>query len=208
MILDHFAWSSPSLDKAIADVEEWSGIRAAPGGSHPGMGTRNALLSLRDGLYLAIDAPDPGQQLVTNNGARMAAQPGYNMDLFAVATDDIQAAQSILERFGLAAELRTGSRKTLRGEILKWRHLAVEPSRFGNALPHISQWETANHPSLEAPIGCTLERFEVAHPLAESVRELYAALDLTIDVVRAERPSLRVSLRGRHGAFDLPSYSA
>ena len=36
----------------------------------------------------------------------------------------------------------------------------------------------------------------------------FITLDLTIDVVWAERPSLRVSLRGRHGAFDLPSYSA
>lgn len=208
MILDHFAWSSPALDKAIADVEDWSGIRAAPGGSHPGMGTRNALLSLRDGLYLAIDAPDPGQEQAANNGARMAAQPGYNMDLFAVATDDIEAAQNVLERFGLAAELRAGGRETLRGEVLKWRYLAVEPSRFGNALPHIQQWDTTNHPSLEAPAGCTLERFEVAHPLAQSVRDLYAALNLAIDAVPAERPALRVSLRGRHGVFDLPSYSA
>jgi hypothetical protein len=208
MILDHFAWSSPSLDKAIDDVEAWSGIRATPGGSHPGMGTRNALLSLHDGLYLAIDAPDPVQESAAGNGARMAAQPGYNMDLFAVATDDILAAQRVLERFGLSSALRAGSRKTLRGEILKWRHLAVEPSRFGNALPQISQWDTANHPSLEAPTGCTLERFEVAHPLAESVRELYAVLNLAIDVVPAVRPSLRVSLRGRHGVFDLPSYSA
>ena len=37
MKLDHFAWSAPSLDDAVDVVEAWSGVRAAPGGSHPGM---------------------------------------------------------------------------------------------------------------------------------------------------------------------------
>jgi len=206
MKLDHFAWSAPSLDDAVDAVEAWSGVRAAPGGSHPGMGTRNALLSLADGLYLAIDAPDPDQPLI-GNGARMAAQPGYHTDLFVVSTDDIHAAKAVLENFGLSAEIRAGSRRTLRGEMLEWRYLAVEPTRFGIALPLVSQWDTPNHPSAEAPQGCSLERFVVAHPLCDEIRPLYEALGLDIPVVLAERPELRVTLRGRHGAFDLPSHS-
>lgn len=206
MKLDHFAWSAPSLDDAVDVVEAWSGVRAAPGGSHPGMGTRNALLSMADGLYLAIDAPDPDQPLI-GNGARMAAQPGYHLDLFVVSTDDIHAAKAVLENFGLSAEIRAGSRRTLRGEMLEWRYLAVEPTRFGNALPLVSQWDTPNHPSAEAPKGCSLERFVVAHPLCDEIRPLYEALGLDIPVVLAERPELRVTLRGRHGAFDLPSHS-
>jgi hypothetical protein len=156
----------------------------------------------------ATDAPDLGQKPAADNGARMATQPRYNMDLFEVATDDIQAAQSVLERFGLSSKLRAGSRKTLGGEILKWHHLAVESSRFGNALPHISQWDTANHPSIEAPIGGHPRTLRSRPSLPESVREIYATLNPTIDVVPAERPSLRISLRGWHGVFDLPSYSA
>lgn len=205
MKLDHFAWSSPSLEKAIDELETWSGVWAAPGGSHPGMGTRNALLSLGTGLYLALDAPDPEQPLVGNNGARMAAQGGYNMDLFAVSTTDIEQAQAVLREFDIASEQRSGSRRTQQGALLKWTHLAVEANRFGNALPQISRWETDNHPSAEAPRGCSLESFKVAHPDAGAVRDLYAALGLDTHVGKASSPSLLVSLQSPRGQFILPT---
>ena len=203
--IDHFAWSSPSLGDAIADLERWSGVRACPGGSHPGMGTRNALVSLGPGLYLALDGPDPEQVLRDNNGARMAAQGGYNMDLFAVATDDIEGARKLLGTFGIDAEIRRGSRDTPDGRELRWRHLAVGPTPFGCALPHVAQWDTHDHPSREAPGGCTLGSFVVGHPSPRAVVRLYEALGLSVDVVAAPEPVLRVGLRGRRGPFDLPT---
>ncbi len=88
--LDHLVYAAPDLEAAVDDLERRFGVRAVPGGSHPGRGTRNALIGLGEGAYLEILAPDPDQPLP--DGPRWLgadASAGPRLTSWAVRTSDL-----------------------------------------------------------------------------------------------------------------------
>jgi Glyoxalase-like domain len=204
--LDHILLGAGDLDAGSSYVEKLAGVRPAGGGSHPGAGTRNSLLSLGTERYLEVIAPDPQQR--GPHATRYGNLDGVTEPRligWAAHTPDIDALAVRLRDAGIAAVgPNDGSRVRPDGKVLHWRTLGLKDDRNG-LLPFFIQWgaDTA-HPSVDAPAGCKLAAFDVASPDAAVLKDLYAKLGLKVEV-RSGAKLLRARITGLHGEFELTS---
>jgi hypothetical protein len=169
--LDHLAVVATDLAAGVAAVEEALGVRLAPGGQHPHMGTHNRLLNLGD-AYLEVIAPDPALP-------RPSHPRWFSMDRFAgaprltnwiCATEDLDAALAgAPDGAGVATPLSRGD--------FRWR-IAIPAGGtlpFDDAFPALIQWEGTAHPAPRLPdAGVRLTALVLLHPQAEVLRDWLA----------------------------------
>lgn len=203
--VDHLLLGVPDLDAGIAWVEERTGVRAAIGGSHPGRGTRNAVLALTKRQYLEIIAPDPAQSAQMPSGLADLDSP--LLVKWAAVTNDIAGVTDRARAAGLEASPRPGARHRPDGARLEWTTLGL-PSTFAmgeiDPLPFFIQWSPATpHPSLDAPPGCELKALEFEHTDAESLRQTFSRIGIDATVRDADRVRLVATLKTPRGTVTL-----
>jgi hypothetical protein len=205
-LLDHMLLGCGDLDKGIEFVERRTGIRAAPGGVHPGRGSRNALLSLGERRYLEIIAPDPQQPGVTSRGGNLRAITNPRLVGWAAHPPAIGATAKQLADAGIAHSGPTdGSRRRPDGTTLHWATIDLSDDR-GGLLPFFIQWSLDSvHPSLDAPQGCRLTKFTVLSPDAEKLADIFRHTELDVSVEHAEQPQLSARIEGPKGSLDVTS---
>jgi Glyoxalase-like domain len=201
---DHVLLGCKDLDEGIAYAEKLCGYRAEIGGSHPGRGTRNALLKLGERSYLEIIAPDPDQPQLTWHQELLTLDEPLLVG-WAVAVKDIDGYATRLRAKGVACIGPTqGSRTTPDGKTFKWKTLLLEDDKSG-ILPFRIEWaEDSAHPATDAPGGCVFSRMfrtgqviEFPPPGAGFERKL-----------TPNRPAqLHVFIAGRFGEFELTTKS-
>ncbi|MGE0008256.1 MAG: VOC family protein [Parvibaculaceae bacterium] len=201
--LDHILWAAPDLDAGSALIGRLAGIAPARGGSHPGIGTRNSLLSFGD-TYLEIISPDPQQSLEGNRGGAIAALPAPGLVTFAVRTADLAAYGAAAARAGVGT---TGpiemGRTRPDGVRLDWACLYVTHPVFGEMIPFGIDWKGSPHPSATAPGGCRLSDFTVLHPEAVELAEIYRTMGIPVPVRLADRPGFLAVLETPNGEMVL-----
>jgi hypothetical protein len=201
--LDHLLWAAPDLDAGTAAIATLTGVTPAVGGSHPGFGTRNSLLSLGS-TYLEVIAPDPAQELSGNRGGRILALPGPGLLTFAVRTTDLAGFAAAATAAGLSVGDPTPmSRTRPDGVHLAWEVQHASSDAFPDLIPFAIDWKDCPHPAGTTPQGCTLLEFAILHPDPEPLAAIYAALGLHIIVKRALRPALTATLASPRGTVVL-----
>ena len=203
---DHLLLGVSDLDHGMDWFEQRTGVRAIPGGVHPGRGTRNALASLGAAHYLEIIAPDPAQSGTRQFQLNTFTEP--RLINFAVAAKDISNTAASLQHAGMhVIGPLDGSRRTASGALLRWKTLGIE-STFAtdeiNPIPFFIQWASdSTHPSQTAPPGCTIEDLHFEHPRADELRSTLRTLGLAAKVAGADHARIIATLHTPNGRLEL-----
>jgi len=201
MRIDHFMYAVADLDDGVAWATKRFGTAPAAGGSHEGLGTRNALLSLGS-TYLEIIAPDPAQSVQNEMVERMKELRAGGLVTWA-AGGNLAAARNVLDEADIPAigpaETR---RRTADGGLLVWDLLF--PRGGGYGLPFFIDWRDCPHPAATNPVGGRLASFRILTPDAGNVGPVLARLGLDV-LVTAGYPRLTVRIEGAKGIVELTS---
>ncbi len=204
---DHILLGAADLESAIAWVERKTGVKAEPGGSHPGAGTRNALISLGGRRYLEIIAPDPKQTAFNFQiDIRKLTEP--RLITWAAATTDIEAVAKKARAAGYQIfGPRDGSRARPDGNVLQWKTLGVM-NKLGlegvEPIPFFIQWAAGSlHPSQDSPKGCELQSFEIGHPAREEILAALKRLGIEAKVTQSTKITITAALKTPKGRVEL-----
>lgn len=204
-VVDHLVYASPDLESGVQRIAGLLGAVAAPGGHHPGRGTRNALVALGPRTYLEIIAPDPDQ--VAPAGRRWfrvddVGEP--QLVTWAAPARDIESMSSRLAEAGMRlGTIGEGRRARADGSELRWRFTDPATVVCDGIVPFLIDWGTSPHPAETAPDGGRLVGLSATHPDPEVVRGRLQSIGVEIPIERGKAPRLTATIRTRGGEVEL-----
>lgn len=204
--IDHFVWGVPDLESGCAAIESLFGVAPEPGGSHPGLGTCNALLGLGPGLYLEVMAPyNPSSGSI---GERLANLMAPGLVTWVIRSGALGAlSQSVIDQ-QLGAVPRgpvKTERVTPQGERLAWELLFLTQHEYGGLVPFFIDWQATRHPSETAPQAGALLSLEIGTKEAKALNALLSGVGATQTATGQSEDQLTVRFDTKLGDVVLQS---
>ena len=193
--IDHVIVGTSDLDRGMAEIERLTGVRPAVGGVHPGQGTRNALMSLGEGTYLELLAPDPAQTIDNDELEALRGLTSLTPIGWAVSGRSESALRSRLSATGIAlSPSEPGSRRKPDGSVLHWVTFGYDALDDPLAPFFIIWADPALHPSRTSPGNCRLESVSISHPAADRLRSSIVPLGLNVPIAQDSRRRMQLAL--------------
>jgi len=203
--IDHLVYATPDLNTGIEAIEKLTGVRATPGGQHPGRGTRNALIALGPTSYLEIIGPDPEQPAPPN--PRPFGIDGLKAPRLArwvVKGQNLEQLAAEASRKGIQlGEVTSGKRQRPDGVLLTWRYTDPRVDLADGLVPFFIDWGESPHPAATAAKGLTLIALRAEHPDAARVRKILTQLGLDLPVRTGPAPALIATIDSPRGRVEL-----
>jgi hypothetical protein len=203
--VDHLVYATGDLDAGIRRMEQLLGVRAAPGGPHPGGGTRNALIALGPATYLEVVGRDPEQP-----EPRQPRQFGIDHltgPRFVAWVANGTALDELVLRATRAGiklgDVIPGHRQRPDGVLLSWRYTNPATVEADRLVPYFIDWGTSPHPARTAARGATLVGLRAEHPDAARISRMLDQLGLPLRVTQGPRPSVIATIDGLKGRVEL-----
>lgn len=205
--VDHVILAIDNLERGMEIFRQATTIKPVYGGVHPGRGTRNALVSLGNGAYLEIIAPNPldtsaAAKETRKYFARFRRLTAYG---WAAHTSNMDSTVAQLEKNGFRGlQVSSGSRARPDGKRLKWRTMSpwgVESS----VLPFFIEWsKDSPHPSSDAPGGCAMRGLNIRAPNSDAIGTMLIRAGLDVSLGPSREEALYITIRC--GGQDLSLY--
>jgi hypothetical protein len=205
--VDHLVYATPDLQLGIETAETLFGVRATPGGQHPGEGTRNALIALGPASYFEIIGPDPEQPNPVRGrrfGIDELKAPRLTTWVAKGRALETFASDAVAHGVKLGAVI-PGSRRRPDGVVLSWTYTDPRVVLGDRLVPYFIDWGTSPHPSATAAKGVTLLSLRAEHPDAARVQKMLQQLGLDLLVSRGTRPALIATFDSPKGRVQITS---
>jgi hypothetical protein len=202
--LDHLVYAVPDLTAGVAAIAALLGVTPSPGGPHPGLGTRNYLVSLGKSCYLEIIGPDPEQpQPARPRPFGLDRLPGGRLVTWAIHDTHLERRVEAALAGGFdPGPILPLSRQSPAG-LIEWR-LTMRGEPAGDGLvPFVIDWGKTPSPALSSTRGCTLRALRAEHPDPKSIAAMRGALGTTLDVAPAAAPALVARIATARGEVEL-----
>ena len=199
--IDHLVYNTTDIHQGIAMIERLTGVTPIIAGRHQGQGTWNALMSLGEGIYFEVIAPDPEQKNVPAPSWESTIRqfPDNRLINWCVKTSDAHTLVSHARKHQIElGEVVSGSREKNDGTTLSWT-LTDFKANSSSLLPFFIDWGDSEHPSGSLPGGCSLISLEIIHPNPEGLKKELAILDLPILVSAGNESRLLARLNTPKG---------
>ena len=151
VITDHILIAVTDLAEGARWLDAEFGLRALPGGRHPGAGTANMIVPLGSAYLELIAVVDPEEAARAPTSVRItrAVAEGRRFATWAVRTGDLGALREHLQQAGWKLpEPNQGSRLRPDGVTLRWRTQFLAPLGESSVLPFVIEWSVPSgmHP--------------------------------------------------------------
>jgi hypothetical protein len=203
--VDHLVYATPDLAVGIDRLENQLGVRATPGGQHPGRGTRNALIAIGPRAYIEIIGPDPDQpEPAERRPFGIDALTAPRLVTWSANAKDLAGLSQRAVAAGVAlGELADGSRRRPDGVLLAWRYTNPRTVVADGVVPFFIDWGSTPHPAASAAAGGRLVGLRAEHPEASRVAKQLGALGLTLAVTQGPMPALIATIDSPRGRVEL-----
>jgi hypothetical protein len=200
-MLDHVVLAAPDLGRAVAEFATRTGVEPTRGGSHPGLGTANHLISLGANAYLEIIGPDPDQPAPAHERwfllDRLRAP---RLVTWALRTHDLDAAVAAARASGYDPGVpRVMSRESSTGELLEWRLTPPRPEYEFGLVPFLIDWGTTEHPTSRSLPRVELSSLSATHPDPERVGAMLAAVGGSVRIDAGDHAALILTIETPRG---------
>ena len=203
--VDHLVFATLDLDHGVEEIETLLGIRATPGGHHPGWGTRNALIGLGSTTYLEIIAPDLEQPppktprpfgIDNLNKSRLVAWAANGSNLGRLTREAARKGVCL-------GEVKSGGRQRSDGVLLSWQFTDPWIVVADGIIPFFIDWGESPHPARTVAKGSLLIALRAEHPDPQRIQRILGQLGLDLSVQSGSTPALIAVISSPRGRVEL-----